>query len=226
MKFLYPIFRTLLYPLIILADFLQNNFTSFFQPMNMGPTSKDSYANFIKKNFNKKNYVLDYGCGAGFFSQLFNPKKYLGVEINKSFLNTSRIRNSKHTFKLLKKNYLKGYENKIDYIFINNVLHHLTDDQILETFIFFKKTLKKKIKVFIVEPLLPKSFFSVEFFMKVLDIGDNIKDKRNYVNLLKKILYIKSYYVKKVSIGSVLVVKGNIKKWSNINLKDLVLLIY
>ena len=210
MKLLYPIFRTLLYPLIILADFLQNNFTSFFQPMNMGPTSKDSYANFIKKNFNKKNYVLDYGCGAGFFSQLFNPKKYLGVEINKSFLNTSRIRNSKHTFKLLKKNYLKGYENKIDYIFINNVLHHLTDDQIFETFIFFKKTLKKKIKVFIVEPLLPKSFFSVEFFMKVLDIGDNIKDKRNYVNLFKKILYIKSYNVKKVSIGSVLVVKGYI----------------
>ena len=211
MKFLYPIFRTLLYPLIILANFLQNNFTSFFQPMNMGPTSKDSYANFIKKNFNQKNYVLDFGCGAGFFSQLFNPKKYLGVEINKSFLNTSKIRNSKHTFKLLKKNYLKGYENKIDYIFINNVLHHLTDDQIFETFVFFKKTLKKKIKVFIVEPLLPKSFFSVEFFMKVLDIGDNIKDKRNYVSLLKKILYIKSFNVKKVSIGSVLVVKGYIK---------------
>ena len=211
MKFLYPIFRTLLYPLIILANFLQNNFTSFFQPMNMGPTSKDSYANFIKKNFNKKNYVLDYGCGAGFFSQLFHPKKYLGVEINKSFLNTSKKRNSKHTFKLLKKNYLKGYENKIDYIFINNVLHHLTDDQIFETFVFFKKTLKKKIKVFIVEPLLPKSFFSVEFFMKVLDIGDNIKDKKNYVSLLKKILYIKSFNVKKVSIGSVLVVKGYIK---------------
>ena len=212
MKLLYPIFRTLLYPLIILANFLQNNFTSFFQPMNMGPTSKDSYANFIKKNFNKKNYVLDYGCGAGFFSQLFHPKKYLGVEINKSFLNTSRTRNSKHTFKLLKENYLKGYENKIDYIFINNVLHHLTDEQILETFIFFKKTLKKKIKVFIIEPLLPKSFFSLEFFMKVLDIGDNIKNKRNYVNLLKKILYIKSYNVKNVIIGSVLVVKGHIKK--------------
>tara|TARA_B100001057_G_scaffold34677_1_gene31477 strand:- start:4211 stop:4747 length:537 start_codon:yes stop_codon:yes gene_type:complete len=176
----------------------------------MGPTSKDSYANFIKKNFNKKNYVLDYGCGAGFFSQLFHPKKYLGVEINKSFLNTSKKRNSKHTFKLLKKNYLKGYEDKIDYIFINNVLHHLTDDQIFETFAFFKKTLKKKIKVFIVEPLLPKSFFSVEFFMKVLDIGDNIKDKKNYVSLLKKILYIKSFNVKKVSIGSVLVVKGYI----------------
>ena len=212
MKFLYPIFRTILYPLIIITNFLQNNFTSFFQPMNMGPTSKDSYANFIKKNFNQKNYVLDFGCGAGFFSQLFNPKKYLGVEINKSFLNTSKIRNSKHTFKLLKKNYLRGYENKIDYIFINNVLHHLTDEEILETFNFFKKKLKKKIKVFIIEPLSPKSFFSLEFFMKVLDIGDNIKNKRNYVNLFKKILHIKSYNVKKVSIGSVLVVKGYIKK--------------
>ena len=62
--------------------------------------------------------------------------------------------------------------------------------------------------------------------MKVLDIGDNIKDKRNYVNLLKKFLYIKSYNVKKVSIGSVLVVKGYIKKWSNIDLEDLSLLIY
>ena len=205
MKFIYPIFRTLLYPLIILANFLQNNFTSFFQPMNMGPTSKDSYANFIKKNFDKKNYVLDYGCGAGFFSQLFHPKKYLGVEINKSFLNTSRKRNSKHTFKLLKENYLKGYENKIDYIFINNVLHHLTDEQILETFVFFKKTLKKKIKVFIIEPLLPKSFFSLEFFMKVLDIGNFITNQNGYIQRLKKYVKIKKIRVEKFSIGSTLV---------------------
>lgn len=212
MKFFYVFFRILLYPLIILADFLQNNFTSVFTPMNMGPTSEDYYSNFIKKNFGKKDYVLDFGCGAGFFSKLFNSKKYLGVEINKNFLNISKKRNVKHKFRLLKDDYLKGLENKINFIFINNVLHHLTDEQIMMTFSFFKKKLNKNIKVFIIEPLLPKSLFSLEFIMKVLDIGSNIKDKNNYIKILKKILIIKSYNVKKVSIGSVLVIKGYIKK--------------
>ena len=36
--------------------------------------------------------------------------------------------------KSLKNDYLKGYE-KIDIIFINNVLHHLTDNQINNTII-------------------------------------------------------------------------------------------
>ncbi len=212
MNFLYIIFRIILYPLIILANFLQNNLTSIFTPMNMGPTSEDSYSKFIKKNFKKKDFVLDFGCGAGFFAKLFNYKNYLGVEINESFLNTSKKKNPKHNFRLLKDNYLKGYENKINFIFINNVLHHLTDDQIIKTFIFLKKKLRKRFKVFIIEPLLPKTFFSIEFFMKVLDIGNNIKNKKNYVKILKKILDIHSYQVKKVSIGSVLVVKGYVKK--------------
>ena len=47
--------------------------------------------------------------------------------------------------------------------------------------------------------------------MKVLDIGDNIKSKENYLNLLKKKLKIQNYNVKKVSIGSVLIIKGFIK---------------
>ncbi len=212
MKFLYNFFRFLLYPLIILANFLQNNLTSVFTPMNMGPTSEDYYSNFIKKNFKKKDFILDFGSGAGFFSKLFDPKKYLGVEINKSFLNISKKRNLKHKFRLLKNDYLKGYENKINFIFINNVLHHLTDEQILSVFSFFKRKLNKKVKVFIIEPLLPKTFFSLEFIMKVLDIGNNIKNKKNYIKILKKILYINSYNIKKVSIGSVLVIKGHIKK--------------
>jgi len=212
MRLIYNFFRVLFYPLIILANFLQNNFTSIFTPMNMGPTGEEYYSNFIKKNFYKKDFVLDFGCGAGFFSKLFNPKRYLGVEINKSFLLISKKRNSQHKFRLLKNDYLKGYENKINYIFINNVLHHLTDKQIFDAFAFFKKKLNKKIKVFIIEPLIPKTFFSLEFFMKVLDIGDNIKDKKNYIKLLNKILNIHSKKVKKVSIGSILVIKGNIKK--------------
>ena len=46
--FLYKIFRKILFPVIFFADFLQNNLTSIFTPMNMGPVSENNYSLFIK----------------------------------------------------------------------------------------------------------------------------------------------------------------------------------
>ena len=180
--------------------------------MNMGPVSEYEYSKNINMNISKKNYVLDFGSGAGFFSNLFNPNKYLGVDINKNFIRVSKIKNQKYRYRILEKDYLRGYERKINLIFINNVLHHLSDKQILDTFSYFKKKLGKKTELFIIEPIFPKTFFSLEFFMKVVDIGNNIKTKKNYLTLLKKVINIKNFYVRKVGIGSVLIIKGFIKK--------------
>ena len=41
-------------PIIILADFLQTNFTKHFTPMNMGPVTEPSYTAEIKKNYTQK----------------------------------------------------------------------------------------------------------------------------------------------------------------------------
>jgi len=65
----------------------------------MGSVSEKSYADFIKKNFNKNDYVLDFGSGAGFHSTLFDKNKYLGVEINKNFVLTSRKKYKNFKFK-------------------------------------------------------------------------------------------------------------------------------
>ncbi len=210
-NFLYKLFRFLLFPLIYSANFLQNNVTSYFTPMNMGPVAKGSYSDFIKSRIKKKNYILDFGSGAGFFSKLFDNKKYLGVDINENFINVSRKKNPKYKYRILKKDYLIGYEKKINLVFINNVLHHLTNDEIFKTFKYLKNKLRKKTEFLIIEPLFPKTFLSLEFFMKVLDIGNNIKTKKGYLDLLKKILIIDNYLVKKVGIGSVLIIKGYIK---------------
>ena len=51
--------------------------------MNMGPVSDDSYSLFIRQNINKNDFVLDFGSGAGFFSKLFNSKKYLVLRLIK-----------------------------------------------------------------------------------------------------------------------------------------------
>ena len=62
-------------PVIMLADLLQTNFTKYFTPMNMGPVTEPLYTEEIKKFFSKKDLVLDYGCGVGFFSKIFNKRK-------------------------------------------------------------------------------------------------------------------------------------------------------
>lgn len=211
-NFLYKLFRIFFFPIIYIADFFQNNFTSYFTPMNMGPVSKDSYSMFIKKKISEKNFILDYGSGAGFFCRLFDPNKYLGVEINKNFVLAAKKKYKNYRFRLLKNDYLKKYEKKISLIFINNVLHHLTDEQIRETFNFFRKKLNPNVKIFIIEPLFPKKIFALEFFMKVLDIGNNIKTKQNYINLFKKNFIVKKYSIKKVGIGTVLVIEGELGK--------------
>ena len=53
-KYAYQTVRFILYPVIFLADALQNNFTNFFTPMNIGPVAKPEYSHFIKKKNSKK----------------------------------------------------------------------------------------------------------------------------------------------------------------------------
>ena len=211
-RFLYKIVRFTLYPIIFCANYMQNNFTNFFTPMNIGPVTTPEYSAFVKKNISKNDFVLDFGSGAGFFSTLFDKKKYLGVEINKNFVLTSKKKYKNYNFRLLNKHCLNGYRNKIDTILINNVMHHLSDAQIEQTFLFFKKKLRPKTKVFIVEPLFPKTFLSWEFFLKVVDIGHNIKNQKNYLKIFRKCFLINSFIVKEIRISHVLILKGFLKK--------------
>ena len=210
-RFLYKIVRFTLYPIIFCANYMQNNFTNFFTPMNIGPVTAPEYSDFIKKKINKNDYVLDFGCGAGFFCNLFNNKKYLGVEINKSFVKTAKKKYANYDFKILDKNCLNGCKNKIKVVFINNVIHHLTDKQIDEMFIFFRKKLSKNIKFLIIEPEFPRSFFSLQFFLHALDIGNNIMEKNEYLNIFKKYLLIKNCQIRKFGIANMVTTNGLLK---------------
>jgi SAM-dependent methyltransferase len=211
-KYAYQTVRFILYPIIFLADFMQNNFTNFFTPMNIGPVSENSYGIFLKNNIKKNDFVLDFGSGAGFFSTLFDKKKYLGVEINKNFVLASKKKYKNYNFRLLNKYCLDGYKNKINIILINNVMHHLSDAQIEQAFFFFKRKLRPKTKVFIVEPLFPKTFLSWEFFFKALDVGHNIKNQKNYLKIFRKCFFVNSCTVKEIKISHVLILKGFLKK--------------
>ena len=180
----FKITRFILFPIIIIADFLQNNFTNYFTPMNLGPVTTKSWSKMINNFFKKKDFVLDYGCGVGFFCRLFNHKKYLGIDINKNFIISAKKKNRKYKFTDFDSKDIKKYN--INSILINNVIHHLSDKQVKDSFRFLRTNSKKKSKILIVEPLFPNNFFSLQFFLKALDIGNFIRSKEQYLKILKE----------------------------------------
>lgn len=190
-------------PVIMLADLLQTNFTKYFTPMNMGPVTEPLYTEEIKKFFSKKDYVLDYGCGVGFFSKIFNKRKYIGLEINSNFIKRAKKINRGYRFKNFNEKKLEKYIKNVDAVLINNVLHHMSDKQIKDSIYFIKKnSKKKKIKLIAIEPVFPKEFFSLQFFMKALDIGNYIRTINEYKKQLKKYSKIKKNYTQQCGIGT------------------------
>ena len=188
---LYKVTRFILYPIIIVADFFQTNCTALFTPMNIGPVNEPAWKRMILKHLSYKNYVLDYGCGVGFFCKIFNKKRYLGLEINRKFLQRAKKINKGYKFLELKNKKVTKFKNKINAVFINNVLHHMSDNQINLALQFLKKNSKKNTKLLIIEPLIPKKFFSLEFFLNALDIGNFMRRKEDYIKVLKRIKILK-----------------------------------
>jgi len=205
----FKITRFVLFPVIIIADFLQNNFTKYFTPMNLGPVTTKSWSTMINNFFKKKDFVLDYGCGVGFFCKLFNHKKYLGIDINKNFIINAKKINRKYIFASFDSKEIKNYN--INSILINNVIHHLSDKQVKDSFRFLRKHSKKKSKILIVEPLLPTNFFSLQFFLKALDIGNYIRSKKQYLKILKREIIIKGSYKRQFGIGTAIIFHGYLR---------------
>lgn len=209
MKRIYKFVRFTFWPLIILADYFQTNFTKYFTPMNMGPVTELGWSSLIRKNLTKEDFVLDYGCGVGFFCKLFNKKKYVGMEINKKFLNRAKIVNKGYNFISINEHELNKYKKKINAVLVNNVFHHLSNKQVHDALKLIGRNSIKKTKILIIEPTLPKKIFSLQFFLKALDIGNYIRTSNEYKKLLKNIKIKKSFNAK-FGINDHIVIYGTI----------------
>ena len=58
---------------------------------------------------------------------------------------------------------------------------------------------------------MPKKFLTLEFFMKVLDIGNFITNQNGYIKRLNRYLKINKIKVVKFSIGSTLILTCKFK---------------
>ena len=85
---------------------------------------------------NKK--TLEFGCGTGINSFIFDPKLYLGVDIDEQRIDYARKLCPNHCFKVVGTELAGIDEGSYDVILVAGVLHHLTDQQIQ---VYLKKLL-------------------------------------------------------------------------------------
>jgi SAM-dependent methyltransferase len=72
--------------------------------------------------------VLDLGCGTGEYAELFDPERYLGVDIHPGSIAFAAAHRPSHRFECADVRDWKGPELRFDLVLVNGVLHHLDDD--------------------------------------------------------------------------------------------------
>ena len=105
----------------------------------------------ILKYFDKNRLTLDFGCGAGQFSVLFNPNKYYGVDTDKKYVKFSKEKR-KGNFSIIKEsppyNFNKNY---FDQVLISAVIHHIDDNNLKIISKELKRILKTNGRLMIVD---------------------------------------------------------------------------
>ena len=92
-----------------ITDLIFSNSSIFDKFRNIVHNNFKDEKTIISRNFDKNKLTLDFGCGAGQFSVLFNPEKYHGVDTDPKYIKFCK---NKHSGKFSAINNLPPYNFK------------------------------------------------------------------------------------------------------------------
>lgn len=98
--------------------------------------------------------VLDVGCGTGEYSMFFKDG-YCGIDNDATYLNYARKKYGDKFFEM-SATALSFPDEKFDYVFCVNLLHHLTDEEVHTTLEEMKRVCKKGGEVYIMDAVYKK----------------------------------------------------------------------
>ena len=142
--------------------------------------------------------IMDIGCGTGTLVEYLKPREYLGVDLNPDFIKLARKKYPQYDFKVLNIVTQKFPDRKFKYLFIMNVLHHLTDEQIAKMFAKIRQF--GGFDEFIIIESKPRNF--VGQILGKFDAGSNFRKYGYLKEIIKKSFKIKSSKVITAPIGT------------------------
>ena len=155
--------------------------------------------NIIMQEFDVKSNkkILDFGCGVGQYSVIFKPENYTGVDLDFNNINFAK-KNFKGNFFLNKPNKLDFPNDKFDFIMALAMFHHINNLDLEIILKEFKRILKPKGKIFIID-LLPHKYQKniLSNILISLDRGRFIRDINDLIQIFSKFFKInKKYFIK------------------------------
>lgn len=125
--------------------------------------------------------VLDFGCGTGRLCQAFNPKHYLGCDINPKAIQEAAKQHPKYKFVTVNTSDKVVSYGKADLLFVYTVFLHLKDKEILD---ILNKT---KIRYLLMIEILGREWRN----NGVLPVYN--RSRNNYIHILKRFNLIFEY---------------------------------
>lgn len=148
--------------------------------------------------FLKDKSIMDIGCGTGTLVEYIHPREYLGVDLNPDFIKLAKKKYPQYDFIVLNIVTQKLPDQKFDIIFIMNVLHHLTDAEIIK--MLKKIKTNKDFKEFIIVESKPRNLLGK--LLGKFDAGSNFRDYENLKKIIKGSFRIKTSKVIMAPIGT------------------------
>jgi len=133
----------------------------------------DSIFNYFGK---KRIKVLDFGCGQGLFSSTLSKEqniKYIGIDKDFSLISIAKKKYPLLSY-IVSNEELCFKNQQLDLVLANNVLHHMTEQQITTFAGSLKNILKEKGMLIIIE-LVPRNQQKGLLFKGVTFLEEKIK---------------------------------------------------
>lgn len=156
-----------------------------------GVMSGTSFRNsIIKKNITKNNLkILDIGCGPAQILEHIPKCDYYGYDIDRRSIQYAKKKYYQKNYHFYCKKFNKTELKKLpkfDFIIFFGILHHLSNKEVYEILKLCKKIMKKNSKLLTEDPILLENQNVFAKFLIKKDRGLNVRDKQEYINLLKK----------------------------------------
>ncbi len=133
-------------------------------------------------NFGESN-VLDFGCGTGSNSILFNAENYLGVDVDRNRIIFAKEMFQRYKFDVIENNILPVKDNSFDVICVFATIHHIPDSIFQAYITEFERVLRPKGKIIVIEPFLSEKHKFNNWFMTTFDNGEFIRYEEQYKSL-------------------------------------------
>ncbi len=184
-----------------ITDLIFSNGNIFDKFRNIIHSNFRDEKNIIRKYFNKNRITLDFGCGAGQFSILFDPKYYYGIDTDIKYINFCK-KNHKGNFSIIKDNPPYKFKSKyFEQILVSSVIHHISDRNLLTIARELKRVLKDDGDLMIVDHFTKK--IQGNLFCKLLinlDRGKYFRDLDGIIDLFSEYFKVKKIKLFKNSV--------------------------